>query len=95
MNSSELPPSETGGLINRNLTVNGRRTSIRLEPEMFDALEEIAKREDARVSDVVSRIDLDARQSGSGVLGYFRAAATEEGHRNAGHGLFYGREVRR
>jgi predicted DNA-binding ribbon-helix-helix protein len=88
------------GLINRNVTVNGRRTSIRLEPEMWDALEEIAKRENVRVGDVVSRIDRQVRSGsfkGSGltarvrvfVLGYFRAAATENGHMNAGHGLFY------
>jgi predicted DNA-binding ribbon-helix-helix protein len=99
MYGSDLEPVETRGLINRNVTVNGRRTSIRLEPEMWDALEEISKREGVRVSDVVSRIDTHARQSGSGltarvrvfVLGYFRAAATEKGHMNAGHGLFYGR----
>jgi predicted DNA-binding ribbon-helix-helix protein len=92
-----------GGLINRNVTVNGRRTSLRLEPEMWDALEEVAKREGVRVSDVVSRIDRDLRGPGSGltarvrvfVLGYFRAAATENGHLNAGHGLFYGRDKRR
>lgn len=102
MYGSDLEPVESGGLINRNVTVNGRRTSIRLEPEMWDALEEIAKREGVRVSDVVSRIDRHARLSGSGltarvrvfVLGYFRAAATENGHMNAGHGLFYGQERR-
>ena len=103
MQNSDLESAAHGGLINRNVTVNGRRTSIRLEPEMWDAMEEIAKREGIRVSDVVSRIDRDARQRGSGltarvrvfVLGYFRAAATEQGHMNAGHGLFYGRTGRR
>ncbi|MBK1666836.1 hypothetical protein CKO28_02105 [Rhodovibrio sodomensis] len=92
-----------GGLINRNVTVNGRRTSIRLEPEMWDALDEIAKRESVRVSDVVSRIDRDRLGRGAGltarvrvfVLGYFRAAATESGHMNAGHGLLYGHPARR
>lgn len=29
----------------RNVTVAGRRTTLRLEPSMWDALEEIAKRE--------------------------------------------------
>jgi predicted DNA-binding ribbon-helix-helix protein len=101
MQDSELDASAQSGLINRNVTVNGRRTSIRLEPEMWDALEEIAKRENVRASDVVSRIDREVRSGafrGSGltarvrvfVLGYFRAAATEHGHMNAGHGLFYG-----
>ncbi|MBK1696517.1 ribbon-helix-helix domain-containing protein [Rhodovibrio salinarum] len=97
---SELVAS---GLINRNVTVNGRRTSLRLEPEMWDALEEIAKREGVRVGDVVSRIDRSPRGRGAGLtarvrvfaMGYFRAAATESGHMNAGHGLFYGRAARR
>jgi predicted DNA-binding ribbon-helix-helix protein len=103
MDGSDLEPIETGGLINRNLTVNGRRTSLRLEPEMWDALQEIATREGVRVSDVVSRIDRHPRQSGSGlparvrvfVLGYFRAAATEEGHMKVGHGLHFRGERRR
>ena len=101
MQNNQVGADAHGGLINRNVTVNGRRTSLRLEPEMWDALEEIAKREGVRVSDVVSRIDRELRGGslqGSGltarvrvfVLGYFRAAATENGHRNAGHGLFYG-----
>jgi predicted DNA-binding ribbon-helix-helix protein len=106
MTDDTLEPGASGGLINRNVTVNGRRTSLRLEPEMWDAIEEIAKRENVRVSDVVSRIDREVRSGafqGSGltarvrvfVLGYFRAAATERGHMNAGHGLFYGGEGRR
>ncbi len=102
MQDSSLDPVASGGLINRNVTVNGRRTSLRLEPEMWDALEEIAKREGVRVSDLVSRIDREVRGGASGltarvrvfVLGYFRAAATENGHLNAGHGLFYGRRQR-
>ena len=84
MQGSELDASAQSGLINRNVTVNGRRTSIRLEPEMWDALAEIAKRENVRVSDVVSRIDQNVRHRCSGltarvrvfVLGYFRARAT-------------------
>ena len=103
MQDSGLEAAAQSGLINRNVTVNGRRTSIRLEPEMWDALAEIAKRENVSVSDVVSRIDRNARHRGSGltarvrvfVLGYFRAAATEQGHMNAGHGLFYGHAGRR
>jgi predicted DNA-binding ribbon-helix-helix protein len=92
------PPA---GLINRNVVVNGRRTSLRLEPEMWEALAEIAQREGVSVSQVISRIDREVRQGawqGAGltarvrvfVLGYFRAAATESGHLSAGHGLFSG-----
>jgi predicted DNA-binding ribbon-helix-helix protein len=84
------------GLISRNVTVNGRRTSLRLEPEMWEALSEMAQREGMRISDVISRID---RQHGGrgltaqvrvAVLGYFRAAATERGHMSAGHGVLFG-----
>ena len=87
------------GLINRNVVVNGRRTSLRLEPEMWDALAEITQREGLSLSEVVSRIDREVRAGtwqGAGltarvrvfVLCYFRAAATESGHLSAGHGLF-------
>ncbi|WP_199230254.1 ribbon-helix-helix domain-containing protein, partial [Azospirillum sp. TSH58] len=34
----------------RNLMVAGKRTSMRLEPAFWDALEEIAQREDLTVS---------------------------------------------
>jgi predicted DNA-binding ribbon-helix-helix protein len=84
------------GLVSRNVTVNGRRTSLRLEPEMWDALEEMAKRENIRISDLIGRIDRQHQGRGLtarvrvAILGYFRAAATENGHMNAGHGLFFG-----
>lgn len=32
-------------LVSRNVTVGGRRTSVRLEPEMWRALEDICRRE--------------------------------------------------
>lgn len=91
--SSEDPGS---GLISRNVTVNGRRTSLRLEPEMWDALEEMAKREGVRISDLIGAIDRQHNARGLtarvrvAILGYFRAAATENGHMNAGHGLLFG-----
>jgi len=82
-------------LVSRNVTVNGRRTSLRLEPELWESLEEIAHREGATVNDVVAAID--GRRSDGGltsavrtfVLGYFRNAATERGHANAGHGVLF------
>ena len=33
-------------LVNRNVTIGRRRTSLRLEPAMWDALEEICRREE-------------------------------------------------
>jgi predicted DNA-binding ribbon-helix-helix protein len=41
----------------RNVVVNGHRTSMRLEAAMWDALEEIARREDQPLRAIVSMID--------------------------------------
>jgi len=79
-------------LSNRNVTVNGRRTSMRLEQEMWEALREICRREDMTVHELCSLID-DRRGFSSltaatrvFILMYFRAAATDQGHLTAGHG---------
>ncbi|MFN3827283.1 MAG: ribbon-helix-helix domain-containing protein [Micavibrio sp.] len=82
-------------LVSRNITVMGRRTSVRLEPEMWGALREIARREGCKIHDICSLIHL--RKNGDTSLTaairvflmlYYRAAATEDGHRKAGHGSF-------
>src|SRR3546814_8760514 len=76
-------------LISRNITLADRRTSIRLEPEMWDALHEICAREGRSVHEICTEIDGQSSQSGltAGVrvyiLRYFREAATEEGHLRA------------
>lgn len=90
--------SDPGGkstLISRNITVLGRRTSVRLEPEMWSALREIARREDCKIHDICSLIHLRKNQDTSltaairvFLMLYYRAAATEDGHRRAGHGDF-------
>lgn len=80
-------------LLSRNVTVAGRRTSVRLEPKMWDALSEICQRERLSTHDICTVIA--ARRSASTltaalrvfVMDYFRAAATEDGHIRAGHGL--------
>ena len=85
------------GLVGRNVKVNGRRTSMRLEPSMWDALNDIARREGMRLDALVSRIETQCVERfgacpnlSSGVrvfvANYYRVAATEEGHRSAGHG---------
>ncbi len=79
-------------LVNRNIVVDGRRTSVRLEPQMWDALVEIARREGRTVHDVCTVASRLRRHSTltAGlrvfILRYFREAATAEGHTNAGHG---------
>lgn len=82
-------------LISRNITVFGRRTSVRLEPEMWAALREVAERENCSIHDICTLIY--ARKNGNTsltaairvfIMLYFRASSTEEGHRRAGHGNF-------
>lgn len=76
-----------------NVTVAGRRTSIRLEPSMWQALREISSREGKSMHALVTEIERARAQSSLTaairvfLLDYFRAAATEEGHRRAGHRL--------
>ncbi len=89
--------SDTGSstLISKNITVMGRRTSVRLEPEMWSALKEIARLEGCRIHDICSLIELKKNPRTSltaairvFLMMYYRAAATEEGHRRCGHGSF-------
>jgi len=78
-------------LVMRNISVRGRRTSIRLEPQMWDRLAEICRREYCTTQDVCSYV-ADHRHGSLAsslrifILGYFHTSSTEDGHRNAGHG---------
>jgi len=79
-------------LVNRNVTALRGRTSMRLEPELWDALEEIAHREGQSIGEIVKRIEARGHPGGRTsavrvhVLTYFRQAATEPGHLAVGHG---------
>ncbi|MCB1531462.1 MAG: ribbon-helix-helix domain-containing protein [Alphaproteobacteria bacterium] len=82
-------------LVSRNITVQGRRTSVRLEPEMWTALREIAAQEFCSIHDICTLISLRKKEKTSltaairvFIMLYFRAATTDEGHRRAGHGDF-------
>lgn len=82
-------------LVSRNITVLGRRTSVRLEPEMWAALRDIARREKCRTHDLCSLIQIrkNPRTSLTAAIRvflmlYYRAASTEDGHRRAAHGDF-------
>jgi predicted DNA-binding ribbon-helix-helix protein len=65
---------------------------MRLEPEMWDALREVCMREGIELRDLIRKVERTATPGGRTsavrvyVLGYFRAATTEEGHAQAGHG---------
>lgn len=82
-------------LISRNITVDKRRTSIRLEAQMWAALKEVAEREKCTIHDICTVI---AKRKSNNItltaamriflMLYYKAAATEDGHKRAGHGGF-------
>jgi len=53
-----------GPLRSQNVVVDGRRTSMRLEPTMWEAFEEIAARENMSINDICGEISrrLDVRE---------------------------------
>ncbi|MDY0028524.1 MAG: ribbon-helix-helix domain-containing protein [Pseudobdellovibrionaceae bacterium] len=82
-------------LVSRNITILGRRTSVRLEPEMWDALFDVSRREKASIHNICSLIYLRKVKESSltaairvFLLLYFRAASTEDGHIRVRHGNF-------
>jgi predicted DNA-binding ribbon-helix-helix protein len=80
-------------LVNRNIVAESGRSSMRLEPEIWEALFEICRREKIAMADLVRKVDggreIGGRTSAIRVFAfnYFRQAVTEEGHRLAGHGV--------
>jgi predicted DNA-binding ribbon-helix-helix protein len=82
-------------LVSKNITVQGRRTSVRLEPEMWLALRDIALREKCSIHDICTLVSVRKNQRTSltaairvFLMLYYRAASTDEGHKRAGHGDF-------
>ncbi|MBV8892919.1 MAG: ribbon-helix-helix domain-containing protein [Acidobacteria bacterium] len=85
---------DRSGLINRNIYIRNRRTGMRLDDVTWTALREVALREGITPQQLFARIDsrrpadlsftVAVRQY---LLQYFRAAATEDGHAEAGHGM--------
>lgn len=94
--SLEVNDNRSGStLVSRNITVMGRRTSVRLEPEMWQVLKEIAKRERCTIHDLCTLVDVRKNPDTSltaairvFLMLYFRASSTEDGHKKAGHGNF-------
>ena len=80
-------------LVSKNVTVDGHRTSVRLEPSMWTSFTEICRRERASLHTICSAI-AQHKPAGTSltaairvfIMSYFRAAATEEGHTKSGHG---------
>jgi predicted DNA-binding ribbon-helix-helix protein len=85
-----------GALISRNVTAGKQRTSMRMEPVMWDALDEICWRERMSAGQIIKLIDGKRGRSGrtsavrAFILSYFWAASTEAGHAAAGHGSVSG-----
>jgi predicted DNA-binding ribbon-helix-helix protein len=79
-------------LINRNVVAERGRTSMRLEPELWEALLEICGREGQDMSALVRKVEQNGHAGGRTsavrvfVMSYFRDAATEAGHLASGHG---------
>ena len=79
-------------LINRNVTSARGRTSIRLEPEFWDALSEYCARKCITPYALIRDVDEDVGPGNRTskirlrLVQYFREAATEAGHVAAGHG---------
>jgi predicted DNA-binding ribbon-helix-helix protein len=91
--SKKFRPDERSSLVIRNVKVHGHRTSVRLEPQMWDSMTEICRREFCTPDDVCSYVaerkpPRDSLSSSLRVfiLDYFRKSSTEKGHLNAGHG---------
>lgn len=84
---------EKSTLISHNVMINGRRTSVRLEKEMWIAIKEIARREGCSVHALCTEVSNRKRSDTSltaairvFIMAYYQAAATDEGHKTAGHG---------
>jgi predicted DNA-binding ribbon-helix-helix protein len=84
---------DKSSLVSRNVTIGNHRTSIRLEPDMWNGLREICRREHATMHDIATVVSSRKAVNTSltaairvFVMAYFRMAATEEGHGLAGHG---------
>jgi predicted DNA-binding ribbon-helix-helix protein len=91
--NKDVRPDERSSLVLRNVKVHGHRTSVRLEPQMWDFMIEICRREFCTPDDVCS--DVAERKPPHGslsaslwafMLEYFRNSSTEDGHMSAGHG---------
>jgi predicted DNA-binding ribbon-helix-helix protein len=96
MRSSALARARATGrsaLVIRNVSVHGHRTSIRLEPQIWDSMTEICRSEFCTPHDVCSYVAEHKPPHGSltssllvFIPDYFRKSSTQDGHTRAGHG---------
>ncbi|MCI0430577.1 MAG: ribbon-helix-helix domain-containing protein [Rhodospirillales bacterium] len=88
------PARHDSTLLNRNVWIGRRRTSLRLEPTMWQALEEVARNSDLTIHQVCTLID-ERRQESSltaavrvFLLSYYRDAV-RAGCQDLGKTLLY------
>src|SRR5881275_1950960 len=83
---ADSPPSS---LVIHNVVVSGRRTSVRLEPVMWEALQDIARRQERTVHDLVTQIDRERTASSLTaairvyIVAFYRSAASLAGENPA------------
>jgi predicted DNA-binding ribbon-helix-helix protein len=76
-----IQESSASSLVIRNVVVGGHRTSVRLEPVMWEALRDIAGRRNLTVHDLVTEIDRSRTASSLTaairvyIVDFYRAAA--------------------
>ena len=92
---STNPPVKlkSGDIIGRNIILGTRRTSFRIDPLTRAALNHIARREGITLHELCTAIHSEKPPAFNftiavrvAVLRYYMDAATENGHRKAGHG---------
>jgi predicted DNA-binding ribbon-helix-helix protein len=91
--SAVIARSKISTLVSRNVTIDGHRTSCRLEPTMWEALYDVCARERISIHALCTMVNQRKDQNTSltaairvFALAYFRAAATEDGHQRVEHG---------
>ena len=75
-------------LVIRNIVVRGKRTSVRLEPEMWEALQEIVQMQGLTINQLVTQ--LNRRRSDSSLTSTIRVYIVEF-YRSAAGDAFYSR----
>jgi predicted DNA-binding ribbon-helix-helix protein len=81
--------SPSSSLVIHNVVVAGRRTSVRLEPVMWEALQEIVRQQETNVNQLVTEIDRRRNSSSLTaairvyIVDFYRSAAAAQGDRAA------------
>src|SRR5438477_11155763 len=79
----------SSSLVIHNVVVAGHRTSVRLEPVMWEALQEIARRQETNINQLVTEIDRRRNSSSLTaairvyIVAFYRSAASAQGDRAA------------